>query len=445
MCKIDEINIKYTAGSDAICVFLNHDPMISSCTPKQERKTKMKKHFSSFAAFCLAFLMVFGVLSLYSCNRSENPPDAQTEDSGKTEATAAPSAGELASGADNGAWIDEELLVKRLQSLPAVEKLKSSAKGDIIPVLIELSFGDRDIFAEADAYAENVISGKDVSSVEKAFDKTAGEKINASVSEKVGALLENDRAAAIREARDAYISEVNSSAFREFFAKKNISVKDEAYTDLLTPWMYNVELSAEQIVDILENDSDVYVEILGLTEEQKANAAETLKNWADVEFLVKRLRDPLAVEKIRHSAEDDAVHVSMDLDFGDRDVKAEAEAYAESIISGETPAAGEKAFDTATAEKISASVTEKIAGMLPDNKEDAKSTAKYAYLKEVNAAAFRELFENTGVTVSDDAALLISSLTDIELSAKQLVDILKSNPNVTVEILGLRDTQGHDF
>ena len=48
--------------------------------------------------------------------------------------------------------------------------------------------------------------------------------------------------------------------------------------------MYNVELSAEQIVDILENDSDVYVEILGLTEEQKANAAETLKNWADVEF-----------------------------------------------------------------------------------------------------------------------------------------------------------------
>ena len=151
MCKIDEINIKYTAGSDAICVFLNHDPMISSCTPKQERKTKMKKHFSSFAAFCLAFLMVFGVLSLYSCNRSENPPDAQTEDSGKTEATAAPSAGELASGADNGAWIDEELLVKRLQSLPAVEKLKSSAKGDIIPVLIELSFGDRDIFAEAEA------------------------------------------------------------------------------------------------------------------------------------------------------------------------------------------------------------------------------------------------------------------------------------------------------
>lgn len=83
--------------------------------------------------------------------------------------------------------------------------------------------------------------------------------------------------------------------------------------------------------------------------------------------------------------------------------------------------------------------------MLPDNKEDAKSTEKYAYLKEINAAAFRELFENTGVTVSDDAALLISSLTDIELSAKQLVDILKSNPNVTVEILGLRDTQGYDF
>ncbi len=83
--------------------------------------------------------------------------------------------------------------------------------------------------------------------------------------------------------------------------------------------------------------------------------------------------------------------------------------------------------------------------MLQDNNEDAKSTAKYAYLKEINAAAFRELFENTGVTVSDDAALLISSLTDIELSAKQLVDILKSNPNVTVEILGLRDTQGHDF
>ena len=339
--------------------------------------------------------MVFGVLSFYSCNRSGNPPDAQTENSGKTETTAAPSSGEVVSGADNGAWIDEELLVKRLQFLPAVEKLKSSAKGDIIPVLIELSFGDRDIFAEADAYAENVISGKDVSSVEKAFDKTAGEKINASVFEKVGALLEIDRAAAIREARYAYIAEVNSSTFREFFAKKNISVKDEAYTDLLTPWMYNVELSAEQIVDILENDSDVYVEILGLTEEQKANAAETLKNWADVEFLVKRLRDPLAVEKIRHSAEDDAVHVSMDLDLGDRDVKAEAEAYAESIISGETPSAGEKAFDTATAEKISASVTEKIAGMLPDNKEDAKCTAKYAYLKEVNAAAFRELFENT--------------------------------------------------
>ena len=47
--------------------------------------------------------------------------------------------------------------------------------------------------------------------------------------------------------------------------------------------------------------------------------------------------------------------------------------------------------------------------------------------------------------MTDDAALLISSLTDIELSAKQLVDILKSNPNVTVEILGLRDTQGYDF
>lgn len=312
-------------------------------------------------------------------------------------------------------------------------------------MLIELSFGERDIFAEADAYAENAISGKDISPSEKAFNKAAGEKINASVSEKVGALLENDRAAAIREARDAYISEVNSSTYKEFFAKKNISLKDEAYTDLLTPWMYNAELSAEQIVDILENDSEVYVEILGLTEEQKANAAETLKDWADVEFLVKRLRDPLAVEKIRHSAEDDTVHVSMDLYLGDRDVSAEAEAYAESIISGETPAAGEKAFDTAAAEKISASVTEKIAGMLPDNKEDAKSTAKYAYLKEINAAAFRELFENTGVTVSDDAALLISSLTDIELSAKQLVDILKSNPNVTVEILGLRDTQGHDF
>lgn len=405
----------------------------------------MKKHIFSFTAFCLVVLMVFGVLSLYSCNRSGNPPDAQTENSGKTGTTAAPSAGEVVSGVENGAWIDEELLVKRLQSLPAVEKLKSSAKGDIIPVLIELSFGDRDIFAEADAYAENVISGKEISPSEKAFDKTAGEKINASVSEKVGALLENDRAAAIREARYAYIAEVNSSAFREFFAKKNISVKDEAYTDLLTPWMYNVELSAEQIVDILENDSDVYVEILGLTEEQKANAAETLKNWADVEFLVKRLRDPLAVEKIRHSTEDDAVHVSMDLDLGDRDVKAEAEAYAESIISGEAPAAGEKSFDTVAAEKISASVTEKIAGMLPDNKEDAKSTAKYAYLKEVNAAAFRELFENTEVTLSDDAALLIPSLDDIELSAEQLVDILKSNPNVTVEILGLRDTQGYDF
>ena len=404
----------------------------------------MKKHIFSFTAFCLVFLMVFGVLSFYSCNRSENPPDTQTENSGKTETTAAP-AGEVVSGVENGAWIDEELLVKRLQSFPAVEKLKSTAKGDIIPVLIELSFGDRDIFAEADAYAENVISGKDVSSVEKAFDKTVGEKVNASVSEKVGALLENDRAAAIREARDAYISEVNSSTYKEFFAKKNISLKDEAYTDLLTPWMYNVELSAEQIVDILKNDSEVYVEILGLTEEQKANAAKTLKDWADVEFLVKRLRDPLAVEKIRHSAEDDTVHVSMDLYLGDRDVSAEAEAYAESIISGEAPAAGEKSFDTVAAEKISASVTEKIAGMLPDNKEDAKSTAKYAYLKEINAAAFRELFENTGVTVSDDAALLISSLTDIELSAKQLVDILKSNPNVTVEILGLRDTQGHDF
>lgn len=73
-------------------------------------------------------------------------------------------------------------------------------------------------------------------------------------------------------------------------------------------------------------------------------------------------------------------------------MKAEAEAYAESIISGETPSAGEKAFDTATAEKISASVTEKIAGMLPDNKEDAKCTAKYAYLKEVNAAAFSRTF-----------------------------------------------------
>lgn len=385
----------------------------------------MKKHIFSFTAFCLVVLMVFGVLPLYSCNRSGNPPDAQTENSGKTEITAAPSSGKVVSGADNGAWIDEELLVKRLQSLPAVEKLKSSAKGDIIPVLIELSFGERDIFAEADAYAENAISGKDISPSEKAFDKAAGEKINASVSEKVGALLENDRAAAIREARDAYISEVNSSTYKEFFAKKNISLKDEAYTDLLTPWMYNVELSAEQIVDILKNDSEVYVEILGLTEEQKANAAKTLKDWADVEFLVKRLRDPLAVEKIRHSAEDDTVHVSMDLYLGDRDVSAEAEAYAESIISGEAPAAGEKSFDTVAAEKISASVTEKIAGMLPDNKEDAKSTAKHAYLKEINAAAFRELFENTGVTVSDDAALLISSLTDIELSAKQLVDILR--------------------
>ena len=385
----------------------------------------MKKHIFSFTAFCLVVLMVFGVLPLYSCNRSGNPPDAQTENSGKTEITAAPSSGKVVSGADNGAWIDEELLVKRLQSLPAVEKLKSSAKGDIIPVLIELSFGERDIFAEADAYAENAISGKDISPSEKAFDKAAGEKINASVSEKVGDLLENDRAAAIREARDSYISEVNSSTYKEFFAKKNISLKDEAYTDLLTPWMYNVELSAEQIVDILKNDSEVYVEILGLTEEQKANAAKTLKDWADVEFLVKRLRDPLAVEKIRHSAEDDTVHVSMDLYLGDRDVSAEAEAYAESIISGEAPAAGEKSFDTVAAEKISASVTEKIAGMLPDNKEDAKSTAKYAYLKEINAAAFRELFENTGVTVSDDAALLISSLTDIELSAKQLVDILR--------------------
>lgn len=87
--------------------------------------------------------MVFGVLSFYSCNRSENPPDTQTENSGKTETTAAPSAGEVVSGVENGAWIDEELLVKRLQSFPAVEKLKSSAKGDIIPVLIELSFGDR--------------------------------------------------------------------------------------------------------------------------------------------------------------------------------------------------------------------------------------------------------------------------------------------------------------
>ena len=47
--------------------------------------------------------------------------------------------------------------------------------------------------------------------------------------------------------------------------------------------------------------------------------------------------------------------------------------------------------------------------------------------------------------MSDDAALLIPSVTDIELSAEQLVDILKSNPNVTVEILGLRDTQGYDF
>lgn len=51
----------------------------------------------------------------------------------------------------------------------------------------------------------------------------------------------------------------------------------------------------------------------------------------------------------------------MDLDLGDRDVSAEAEAYAESIISGEAPAAGEKSFDTVAAEKISASVTEKIA------------------------------------------------------------------------------------
>lgn len=150
--------------------------------------------------------------------------------------------------------------------------------------------------------------------LKKRLIKPRAKKLTPRFSEKVGALLEIDRAAAIREARYAYIAEVNSSTFREFFAKKNISVKDEAYTDLLTPWMYNVELSAEQIVDILENDSDVYVEILGLTEEQKANAAETLKNWADVEFLVKRLRDPLAVEKIRHSAEDDAVHVSMDLE-----------------------------------------------------------------------------------------------------------------------------------
>ena len=113
----------------------------------------------------------------------------------------------------------------------------------------------------------------------------------------------------------------------------------------------------------------------------------------------------------------------MDLDLGDRDVKAEAEAYAESIISGEAPAAGEKSFDTVAAEKISASVTEKIAGMLLDNKEDAKSTAKYAYLKEVNAAAFRELFENTEVTLSDDAALLIPSLDDIELSAERYAGI----------------------
>ena len=136
----------------------------------------MKKHIFSFTAFCLVVLMVFGVLPLYSCNRSGNPPDAQTENSGKTEITAAPSSGKVVSGADNGAWIDEELLVKRLQSLPAVEKLKSSAKGDIIPVLIELSFGERDIFAEADAYAENAISGKDISPSEKAFDKAAGEK-----------------------------------------------------------------------------------------------------------------------------------------------------------------------------------------------------------------------------------------------------------------------------
>lgn len=34
MCKIDEINIEYTSGSDAICVLLNHDPMMPSCTPK---------------------------------------------------------------------------------------------------------------------------------------------------------------------------------------------------------------------------------------------------------------------------------------------------------------------------------------------------------------------------------------------------------------------------
>ena len=34
----------------------------------------------------------------------------------------------------------------------------------------------------------------------------------------------------------------------------------------------------------------------------------------------------------------------MDLYLGDRDVSAEAEAYAESIISGEAPAAGEKSL-----------------------------------------------------------------------------------------------------
>ena len=56
--------------------------------------------------------------------------------------------------------------------------------------------------------------------LKKRLIKPRAKKINASVFEKVGALLEIDRAAAIREARYAYIAEVNSSAFREFFAKK---------------------------------------------------------------------------------------------------------------------------------------------------------------------------------------------------------------------------------
>ena len=96
----------------------------------------MKNTFFRLRHFVSFFLMVFGVLPLYSCNRSGNPPDAQTENCGKMETTAAPSAGEVVSGVENGAWIDEELLVKRLQFLPAVEKLKSSAKGDIIPCLL---------------------------------------------------------------------------------------------------------------------------------------------------------------------------------------------------------------------------------------------------------------------------------------------------------------------